>query len=63
MTVIPQIKWFKVWECQKLLQFKAGVVNLLVFAYPQIIAVPLRVPPNINLIRIVPPGQKNAKKT
>ena len=40
-----------------------GVLNLLVLAYPQINVVPLCVPPNKNLIQIVPPGQKIAKET
>jgi hypothetical protein len=43
--------------------FRSGVLNLLVLAYPQINVVPLCVPPNKNLIQIVPPGQKIAKET
>jgi hypothetical protein len=35
----------------------------LVLAYLQINVVPLCVPPNKNLIQIVPPGQKIAKET
>ena len=41
---------------------KSGVLNLLVLVYPQINVVPQHVPPNNNLIQIVPSGQKISKK-
>jgi hypothetical protein len=59
-------------SCKQLLTFvfvlfvnytRTGVQNILVLAYPQINVVPLCIPPNKNLIQIVPPGQKISKET